>query len=612
MSAQPDVLTDQLLATAAHELNRHLPVPIPERWLGRMLMIEDLRRLHSEARRRASDEQLFGPLLEALAVTVEVSPADLSRIPKQGPVVIAANHPFGLLEGPILGQMLMRIRPDIRFMANSLLRELPEFGKYVIPVDPFGGPGAAKRNQKPLRECLSWLRSGGLLVVLPAGEVSSFKLNRLRVEDAAWNPAAARLVQMTSAVVVPMYIHGANGLGFQTAGMVHPGMRTALLVRELLNKRGMKARVTIGAPVSPARLAEFQSGDEATEYLRRRVEILRWRSGVKSRAAAQGRNALAPVIQPASARDVNDEVRALPGSQRLVQVGNLSVYVAEAAQAPRVLHEIGRLRETTFRLAGEGVGKEIDLDQYDAHYKHLFVWNEEACEIVGAYRIAYTSDVMKDYGVKGLYTASLFHLNPALFRRLGPSIELGRSFVRQEYQRKAMPLFLLWSGIGQLVASRPECRHLFGPVSISEDYGCASREVMVAFLLRRFHDKELGALVRPRNGFKIRPLHAGEFKRIAGMLNGADELSEVVSDMDAQGRQAPVLVRQYLNLGARFLGFNVDKAFSGVVDGLVLVDLLKTSAKLRGRYLGAEGERAFLRRHAAEKEPLDAVRLAAS
>jgi len=293
-------------------------------------------------------------------------------------------------------------------------------------------------------------------------------------------------------------------------------------------------------------------------------------------------------------------------------VNNLSVLVAEAAQAPGILHEIGRLREITFRLAGEGAGKEIDLDQYDAHYKHLFVWNEETSEIVGAYRVAYTADVIQRYGVSGLYTNSLFHMNPALFRRLGPSIELGRSFVRPEYQKKAMPLFLLWNGIGQLVARRPECRHLFGPVSISGDYACASREVMVSFLQRRFNDKELGSMVRPRNGFRIRPLHAGEFRRIAELLNGADELSEVVSDMDARGRPVPVLVRQYLNLGARFLGFNVDEAFSGVVDGLVLVDLLQTNARLRLRYLGADGERAFLSRHGGEMRPHDPAHLAAS
>jgi putative hemolysin len=299
---------------------------------------------------------------------------------------------------------------------------------------------------------------------------------------------------------------------------------------------------------------------------------------------------------------LQEEIRALPERQRLVQAGRLSVFAADACQIPQVLLEIGRLRETTFRLAGEGTGREIDLDRYDAHYKHLFVWNNESCEIVGAYRAAYTSDVIERHGVKGLYTHSLFHLNPALFDRLGPSIELGRSFVRPEYQKQAMPLFLLWNGIGRLVALKPECRHLFGPVSISGDYSCASREVMVTYLKERFLDRRLGSLVRSRNGFRVRPLHADEFRRIAKLLNGVEELSEVVSDMDDQRKPVPVLVRQYMNLGARFLGFNVDKAFSGVVDGLVLVDLLETSAKLRGKYLGADGEQEFLRLHLNEMQ----------
>jgi putative hemolysin len=612
MHAQTREITDDLVTKAALELNRHLPLPVPASWLGRVLMIEDLRRLHAETRMRASGEQMFGPLLEALDVRVDVSQADLDRIPRQGPVVVTANHPFGLLEGPILGQLLLRIRPDVRFLANSLLRGLPEFGDYVIPVDPFGGPDAAARNRRPLRECLNWLQSGGLLVVLPAGEVSSFQFGRMRVEDRAWNPAAVRLAKMTKAAVVPMYIHGSNGLGFQTAGLVHPRARTALLVRELLNKRGQTARITIGTPLSPARLSTFQTDQDATEYLRRRVHLLRWRSSGRLNPDASGPNVPTPVSGPVQPHSMQEEIGALPEHQRLVRMGRLSVFAADASQIPQVLHEIGRLREITFRLAGEGTGREIDLDRYDAHYKHLFVWNEESGELVGAYRAAYTSDVIQRHGLKGLYTHSLFHINPALFDRLGPSIELGRSFVRPEYQKQVMPLFLLWSGIGRLVALRPECRHLFGPVSISGDYSCASREVMVTYLKERFLDKRFGPLVRSRNGFRVRPLHADEFRRIAKLVNGVEELSEVVSDMDAQGRPVPVLVRQYMNLGARFLGFNVDKAFSGVVDGLVLVDLLETNAKLRGKYLGEEGEQRFLRLHLNDTQPQRLDRLAAS
>ncbi|MBE0658278.1 MAG: lysophospholipid acyltransferase family protein [Bryobacteraceae bacterium] len=612
MYAQPRALTDELVAKAALELNRHLPLPVPASWLGRVLMIEDLRRLHAETLMRASGEQMFGPLLEALGVRVDVTQADLARIPRQGPVVITANHPFGLLEGPILGQLLLRIRPDVRFLANSLLRGLPKFGEYVIPVDPFGGPEAAARNRGPLRECLNWLQSGGLLVVLPAGEVSSFQFGRMRVEDRAWNPAAVRLAKIAKAAVVPMYIHGSNGLGFQTAGLVHPQARTALLVRELLNKKGQTARITIGTPLSPARLSAFQTDQDATEYLRRRVHLLRWRSPGRLNPGAAGPNVQIPVSGPVEPHSMQEEVRALPENQRLARAGRLSVFAADACQIPLVLREIGRLREITFRLAGEGTGREIDLDRYDAHYRHLFVWNDESCEIVGAYRAAYTSDVIERHGVKGLYTHSLFHINPALFARIGPSMELGRSFVRPEYQKQAMPLFLLWNGIGRLVALRPECRHLFGPVSISGDYSCASREMVVTYLKERFLDRPLGSLVRSRNGFRVRPLHAGEFRRIAKLLNGVEELSEVVSDMDSQGRPVPVLVRQYMNLGARFLGFNVDKAFSGVVDGLVLVDLLETNSKLRCKYLGAAGEQEFLRLHLDGTQTPRLDRLAAS
>ncbi len=612
MSPESRASGNRLMAGTAHELNRHLPLPVPEWWLNRLLMLEDLKALHSEATRRAGDRPLFSPLLEALGVSVAAFSEDIARIPSRGPVVVIANHPFGLLEGPILGHLLLQVRPDVRFMANSLLRGLPELREYIIPVDPFGGSDATMRNRGPLRQCLSWLESGGLLVVFPAGEVSSLQLKRMRVEDPTWSSIAARLVKMTNSTVVPVYIHGANGPAFQAAGLLHPRIRTALLAWELLNKRGMTARVTIGGPLCPTRLAGFQSDKEATEYLRSRVHVLRWRSDAGHRNAVTPQRVKSVVTNPVEPEAMRNEVAALPKFQLLLQVNGLSVFVAEAEQLPQTLREIGRLREISFRQAGEGTGNEIDLDRYDSHYQHLFVWNQERSEVVGAYRLAYTDDVIRRFGPQGLYTSSLFQMHPQLFKQLGPSIELGRSFVRQEYQKKSTPLLLLWSGIGQIVVRRPECRHLFGPVSISGDYTCASREVMVSFLREKSLDRRLASMVRPRNGFQIRHLHSEEFRTLAELMRNTKELGEVVSGMDPQGRSIPVLLRQYLNLGARFLGFNVDRAFSGVVDGLVLVDLLQTNPKLRQRYLGSEGDQTFISYHSSRAAGTGCIQVAAS
>ena len=253
----------------------------------------------------------------------------------------------------------------------------------------------------------------------------------------------------------------------------------------------------------------------------------------------------------------------------------------------------------TFRQAGEGTGRAVDLDRFDEWYEHLFLWHAATGRIAGAYRLVETRQALAARGQSGLYTASLFHFSPRLFERLGPALELGRSFVCAEFQRQPLSLLLLWKGIGHVAASRPECRHLFGPVSISADYGRVSRELMVSFLQRRFDDPDWRGMVRPRRAPHVRPLEAGEIRALSALLRGADELGQVVADIEPGGRSIPVLLRQYLNVGGRFLSFSVDRQFSNVIDALVLVDLCRTEAKLLRRYLGEDGSASFLAYHGA-------------
>jgi hypothetical protein len=156
----------------------------------------------------------------------------------------------------------------------------------------------------------------------------------------------------------------------------------------------------------------------------------------------------AELIEPVPVSLLKAELDALPPAQRLASVGQYSVQYAHATQIPWSLQEIGRLREATFRVVGEGTGKPADVDLFDAYYLHLWVWDSQAARIAGAYRLGLTDEIVRRYGKRGLYTQSLFKYGNALLRALDPAIELGRSFVRVEYQRDFAPLMLMWRGIG--------------------------------------------------------------------------------------------------------------------------------------------------------------------
>jgi len=386
---------------------------------------------------------------------------------------------------------------------------------------------------------------------------------------------------------VPLRIDGHNSLAFLLAGALCPPLATALLPRECFNKRGRRIALRAGAPLPAARLDDFETDADLIANLRLRSDLL---SGAAPHAAAEAMAAAArlPALSPATpAGAIAAELAALPADRRLVTAGSLGVYWARAEEIPRSMHEVGRLREITFRAVGEGTGQDIDRDLFDNYYDQLLLWDEEAREIVGGYRLCRIDDVRRRFGTRGLYTHTLFEYHDSLFTLLGPTVELGRSFVRPERQRGYTPLMLLWRGIGEYLNRHPRYHSLLGPVSISADYQESSRELLVEYLRVASVDPLLSHLVRARTPYRRRhALQAVDWNALQAV--GADGVSDLLTEFEQDAKGMPVLLRQYLKLGGRILGFNVDAAFANSLDCLLLVDLRRTDPKLLRRYLPAE------------------------
>ena len=564
--------------------------------LEKLLRLDRLRTAFAAARGSA-EFSAFESLLRLLCIDYAVTPDDLARIPASGPAVLVVNHPYGFLEGAILGAMLPRIRPDVRFLANSKLATVPELQKLCIFVNPSGGPDARQENRKPMRECLEWLRNGGLLVIFPAGEVAHLEWTSRAITDPPWHAGAARLSRLAGCPVIPAFFRGANSLSFQLMGAVHPSLRTANLPRELLNKAGKSIELRIGRAVSAEAMREFPTEGEAIEYLRCRTYWLAGRRRREPQPIALPINrAAVPIAAGIDADLLETEIGRLAPNQLLCETEEMSVYLAGAEQIPWTLREIGRLRELTFRQVGEGTGREADLDRFDASYLHLFVHHKADRQLVGAYRLGATPDILPRHGVRGLYTSTLFHYDPELFRRVGPAIELGRSFVRAEYQRQYAPLLMLWKGIARYVAARPECPVLFGAASISNDYNRVSRDLLVRFLESHRAD-DLARFVKPRRPYRRMWGTAGT-EWMCRFLADLEGVSDVISEVEADGKGVPILIRQYVKMGGRILGFNVDTNFSKALDGLVIMDLRDTPEAVLGRLMSRDAAAAFRRHHA--------------
>ncbi len=311
-----------------------------------------------------------------------------------------------------------------------------------------------------------------------------------------------------------------------------------------------------------------------------------------------------PIPRPPDPRLLADEISGLAARRILVDAGPNAVVLAAADEIPRVLYEIGRLREIAFRAVGEGTGGMIDLDEYDAHYRHLVLWNRERSEVVGAYRLGETDAILPRFGIDGLYTSTLFEYRMEFFARIMPALELGRAFVRLESQKSYSALFLLWKGIGEFIARHPWYRFLFGSVSISNEYRQASQRRVVEFLRESCSLPGLARFVEARNAVRWNAREVED----APQAGTFEELEQQVRGLEGGRFGVPVLIKQYAKLGGRFLEFSRDPGFCDSLDGLVVVDLAHTPISALERYVGEAGLAAFLEIHAprpANRGPIE-------
>jgi putative hemolysin len=513
-----------------------------------LLRLPEYRRLHRVVSPPSHGRGVRAPafeqrVLDALEIRVDIQTPALEALPASGPLIVAANHPHGILDGLALLSACRRVRPDVRLLTNHLLARIPELAECCFFVDPFDGPLAGARSLRGLRAAHVWLRRGGALIMFPAGEVAHGPIVDGCHRDSTWKPAMERLASASGARVVRAHIQGRNSRLFYAAGRIHPRLRTALLAREFLKKRG--STVTV-------RLAN-----------------------------------------PSRRTNVDDEIARLPPDACLVESGGFQVFCAAADQIPETLREIGRLREIAFRAVGEGTGRTLDLDRFDRWYRHLFLWDREKRSIAGAYRVGRADDIVSARGVDGLYTRTLFRYDAQLLDRMGaPALELGRSFVAIEYQKHYNALLLLWKGIGHFVARHPQYRFLFGPVSISARYSDGSHRLLMEFLRQNHSAGELAALVDAVNPSSPQP--APDAATL--VPQSIDRVNRLVAAAEGD-RGVPVLLRQYLKLNAQLIGFNVDPAFGDALDALMIVDLTKVDGAILSRYLGRGAAASFLALH---------------
>ncbi len=549
-----------------------------------LLRLDKLNRFYEE-NKHLKGEEFLDKVLRETGIHLEIPEEDMKRIPKDGPFITVSNHPLGGLDGILLMKLILSKRPDYKVLSNFLLDKVEPLKEYFIPVNPFEDLKDKKSSLGGLRAALEHLREGHALGIFPAGEVSTYREGNIYI-DKEWDESALKLIYKSKVPVIPIYFHARNSRIFYWLSKLGPTFRTARLPSELFNKKRSSMHVRIGHPIKPQEIGKFKDYKEFGDYVRKKTYLLAKpfekpptpvpRFSWKKLFGRQAQK----IIDPVPVEKLLPEIEHLRQSgQRLLQRGDYEVFLADSKDIPNILREISRLREITFRRIGEGTGRRFDLDRFDKHFKHLFLWDKKNQKIAGAYRIGIGREIYEKYGIKGFYIPTLFKFEPEAYYILKNGLELGRAFVVPEYQQKPYPLFLLWQGILHTILRYPEHKYLVGGVSISDKFSDFSKALMIEFMKSNYYDPFLANYIHPRKEFKVKLKDADKDFIFDATQSDLNKLDKIIDELEPNYLRLPVLIKQYIRQNAKIINFNVDPDFNNSIDALMYIRIMDIPQK---------------------------------
>jgi putative hemolysin len=568
--------------------------------LMKVLKISTANKIY-DRNKHLTDLDFLNSLLDEFEIKFDIPEADLKRLPKSGAYITISNHPLGGIDGILLLKLMLEQREDFKIIANFLLHRIEPLKPYVMPVNPFEDRKDIKSSVSGFKNSLLNLKEGHPLGSFPAGEVSTYKDDKLII-DKPWEEAAMKLTKKAGVPVVPIYFHAKNSTLFYKLSRISDTLRTAKLPSELLTQKHRVIKVRIGNPISVKAQNEHETLESFTEFVRKKTYMLAKsfeKKSLLSNIPQTLKTAKEPkeIVTEISSDLIQDEITSLrENDRRLLESKNYEVYLAPAAEMPSILREIGRLREITFRAIGEGTNEAIDLDKFDRYYYHMFLWDTKTNMIAGAYRMGLGSKIFEAHGIDGFYLQDLFRFEPELHKMMSQSIEMGRAFIIKEYQQKPMPLFLLWKGIVHTTLRFPEHKYLIGGVSISNQFSNFSKSLMIEFMKSHYYDPYIAQYIHPKKEFKVQLKDADKefvFDESAADLNKFDRL---IDEVEPGSLRLPVLIKKYIKQNAKVIAFNVDPLFNNAIDGLMYIriaDLPESTVKPVMEEFQAELEKKY-------------------
>ena len=502
--------------------------------------------------------EFINKLMEHLEITYSLNEAGLENVPRQGKLMVVANHPLGGLDGMLALQILSAVRPDVKVLTNLFVAQIPNTKDYFYPVNTTYGFGRIiASSYSGIKQAEEHLAAGGAVVVFPSGEVS---------ESAEWQSYVSKVAKRQGAKLLPMFFSGENSWYYQFLQKISVKLSDYRLPIELEKKKGREVQIRIGSIINASELDKYKDDREAARYLRSRVYALEADVNLVNSPVANAQPIEAPVATEVLLEEIEKHKEC-----KLFKVGPYSAYLFDYDQIPNIIHEIGVRREESFRAVGEGTGKSIDLDEYDLYYKHLFLWDDDKNDMVGAYRLGMGEEIIEKYGVKGFYSNMFFRFSEKFSPVLKECVELGRSFITVEHQKDTMGLILLLKGLFYAMMKFQQYKHFIGPVSISSWYPLFYRSAMIYYLRRYASTPQYNGMINPVTPF------VENFGRVEpeifmqGRMDSLEGFDRYLYKTSGGLYRFPTLVKKYLKMGSKIIDYNVDPDFNDCLDCLIML-----------------------------------------
>lgn len=489
----------------------------------------------------------------------------LNRIPKIGSLLIIANHPTGIPDGILILDQVLKVRKDVKIIANQLTYKVDPLKPYTIPVDPYDKSESVRQNAMQIRAIFEWLDQGHCVILFPSGDVANYNFKEKCLVEQFWHQTAKKIILKHKGAVLPWAIQGKNSHLFYQLGKVHPSIKSALLPREGLKIRRKPMYSHVGFPV------KIEGKESLLNDLEAKIKFMSLRGhNHQEKIWPTNNNYPISIADPQSQSDIELEITKI--KTILAEKGSLQVLLTTKNESPVIINEIGRLREITFRSVGEGTGKKSDLDEHDNHFEHLILWDNENKVIGGSYRLGNGQKLNSVHNYESIIH-EFYQKNLGTQSIINASLVLGRAFIVEEYQQKPFSLFLLWQGIYKYLDNHKEIKYLLGQTSIPSTFHPFSQKLIVNHLIKHHSNLKLSKNFIAKNEFDneqikivndyLNTLGCKDFKR----------LDDMVRNIEMDGQRIPILFKRYIEQNAKVLGINIDPDFQNSIDVLMLMEV---------------------------------------